>query len=88
MNLEVAVENVINAKELRASLPELVKKVRKGARYTVLYRSRPAFEIGPVNSRPTIGASLKNEPFYRAKALGRSRDGLTAADHDAILYGK
>jgi len=34
----------INAKQLRASLPKLVESVRRGARYTVLYRSRRAFQ--------------------------------------------
>ena len=28
----------INAKELRASLPKVVERVRRGARFTVLYR--------------------------------------------------
>jgi hypothetical protein len=29
---------LINAKELRASLPAIVGQVRRGARFTVLYR--------------------------------------------------
>ena len=39
----------INAKRLRASLPDVVERVRKGTRFTVIYRSRPAFQIVPVN---------------------------------------
>jgi len=39
----------INAKRLRASLPDVVERVRKGARFTVIYRSRPAFQIVPIN---------------------------------------
>jgi antitoxin (DNA-binding transcriptional repressor) of toxin-antitoxin stability system len=39
----------INAKQLRASLPKLVESVRQGARYTVLYRGRRAFQIVPVD---------------------------------------
>jgi hypothetical protein len=31
--------------------------------------------------------ALEEDPLYRADALGRSSDGLTAADHDALLYG-
>lgn len=42
--------STINAKTLRASLPRLVARVRKGARYTVLYRSRPAFQLVPVDA--------------------------------------
>ena len=38
----------INAKRLRGSLPEVVQRVRKGTRFTVIYRSRPAFQIVPV----------------------------------------
>jgi len=32
----------INAKRLRASLPDVVERVRKGTRFTVIYRSRLA----------------------------------------------
>ena len=39
----------INAKRLRATLPDVVERVRKGTRFTVIYRSRPAFQIVPVD---------------------------------------
>ena len=78
----------INAKELRATLPRIVARVRKGARYTVIYRSRAAFRIVPVDEAETASASLEEDPLFRAPALGRSRDGRTAADHDAVLYGR
>ena len=78
----------INAKWLRGSLPDVVKRVRKGTRFTVIYRSRPAFQIVPVHeSEQPIGA-ISDDSLYRAKPVGRSRDGRTAADHDALLYGK
>ena len=77
----------INAKELRATLPEVVARVRKGARYTVIYRSKPAFQIVPMDESASSPAALEEDPLYRAPALGRSRDGRKAADHDAILYG-
>lgn len=76
----------ISAKELRASLPEVVARVRKGARYTVIYRSRPAFRIVPVDDAAAPSLPLEEDPLYRAPALGRSRDGLTSKDHDAVLY--
>jgi antitoxin (DNA-binding transcriptional repressor) of toxin-antitoxin stability system len=76
----------INAKELRASLPKLVERVRRGARFTVLYRSRRAFQIVPIDESETRPAPLEAEPLYRARPVGRSRDGKTAADHDATLY--
>ena len=75
----------INAKRLRASLPDVVERVRKGTRFTVIYRSRPAFQIVPVNEEQAP-VPLKDDPLYRAQAVGRSSDRLTAADHDAVLY--
>jgi prevent-host-death family protein len=75
----------INAKQLRASLPEVVRRVQRGARYTVIYRSRPAFQIVPVD-QPAATGPLQDDPLYQAPALGRSSDGRTAADHDAALY--
>ena len=78
----------INAKQLRASLPELVERVRRGARFTVLYRSRPAFQIVPVDEHDTTSAPLDADPLYGADAVGSSTDGRTAADHDDVLYGR
>jgi len=79
---------IINAKELRASLPKLVARVRKGARFTVLYRSHPAFQIVPVDETEAPRIPLEADPLYRAPPVGRSADGGTAADHDAALYGR
>jgi antitoxin (DNA-binding transcriptional repressor) of toxin-antitoxin stability system len=79
---------LISTKELRASLPAVVEKVRRGARFTVLYRSRPAFQLLPIESGPDPTSSLADEPLYRAKPVGRSKDGSSAAGHDAVLYGK
>ncbi len=79
---------LINTKELRRRLPEVVGRVKKGARFTVLYRSRPAFEIVPVDAASVPQDKLENDSLYRAPALGKSRDGLSSRDHDAVLYGK
>jgi antitoxin (DNA-binding transcriptional repressor) of toxin-antitoxin stability system len=78
----------INAKQLRASLPKIVQRVRRGERFIVLYRSRPAFELIPVGemAEPTTG--LDDEPLYRAGAVGRSTDGRSSKDHDEVLYGE
>lgn len=77
---------VINAKELRATLPAVVAQVRRGARFTVLYRSRPAFQVVPVDAASEPADTLQEDPLYRARPLGRSGDGRSAADHDAVLY--
>jgi len=78
----------INAKRLRGSLPEVVERVRKGTRFTVIYRSRPAFQIVPVDDSERPAPPLADDPLYGAGPVGRSRDGRTAADHDMQLYGR
>lgn len=55
----------INAKRLRGSLPDVVERVRKGTRFTVIYRSRPAFQIVPVNDADQAPAALSDDPLYR-----------------------
>ena len=80
-------ETTINAKQLRASLPKLVASVRKGARFTVLYRSRPAFRIVPMEERPAPEGRVEADSLYRAIPVGRSTDGGSSADHDSMLYG-
>jgi len=82
------VNATINAKQLRASLPELVEKVRRGARFTVLYRSRPAFQIVPGENGPEPTDDLESDPLYHTKPVGRSTDGHSAADHDPPIYRK
>ena len=76
----------INAKRLRGSLPDVVERVRKGTRFTVIYRSRPAFQIVPVDDTEHGDVALTDDSLYQAPAVGRSRDGGTAADHDEVLY--
>jgi len=78
----------INAKRLRGSLPDVVERVRKGTRFTVIYRSRPAFQIVPVNETEQASSALAEDPLYRAGPVGRSQDGRTAADHDPLVYGR
>ena len=76
----------INAKRLRASLPEVVERVRKGERFTVIYRSRPAFRIVPIDEAEQQPGPVEHDSLYGAAAVGRSADGRTAADHDRDLY--
>ena len=79
-------KHIINAKELRNSLPEIVRRVGHGDQYTVLYRSRPAFRIVGVDAEDKIKSPLSEDPLYNAKAIGSSIDGLNAVDHDITLY--
>ncbi len=77
---------MISAKQLRARLQDVVEKVRHGARFTVLYRSRPAFDIVPVSSTPMESAPLESDPLYRAPSVGSSEAGDAATRHDEVLY--
>jgi len=68
-------------------LPDIVRRVQRGERFTVIYRSRPAFQVVPVSQAAEERAPLEDDPIYRAGPVGRSSDGKTSADHDALLYG-
>jgi prevent-host-death family protein len=76
----------LNAKQLRATLPDVVERVRKGTRFTVIYRSRPAFQIVPIDDEGNAATPLAEDPLYRAEAVGASIDGATSRDHDTALY--
>jgi hypothetical protein len=52
----------------------------------VIYRSRPAFQIVPVDDKAGAPISLADDTLYRAEAVGSSDDGRTSIDHDGILY--
>ena len=79
-------DRTINVKQLRASLPRIVERVRRGERFTVLYRSRPALRLVPVTDDALGALPLEDDPLYGAEAVGASTDGLTAEDHDRTLY--
>ena len=80
-------QNIINAKTLRTDLASILERVRKGERFTVVYRSHPVCRLVPIDVSEESQGALEDDPLYRAGALGRSSDGLSAAEHDAILYG-
>lgn len=77
---------VINAKQLRERLQEVVDRVRRGGRFTVLYRSRPALDIVPVGKPSLDAVPLELDPLYRAAPVGASDAGDAAARHDEVLY--
>ena len=78
---------IINTRQLREEMPRVVNSVRKGKRFLVLHRSRPAFELSPPEpvSRPLL--PLDEDPVFGWDGVGASEDGLRAADHDRVLYG-
>ena len=77
---------MISAKQLRERLQDVVEKVKHGGRFTVLYRSRPAFDIVPVGSPPLEHTPLESDPLYQATPVGSSGSGDAAAQHDEVLY--
>ena len=83
--MKAAVET-INTKQLRTGLGHIIERARRGARFLVLHRSRPAFQIVPPDARHGSLPPLEEDPIYRAAPLGQSSDGLRAADHDSVLY--
>lgn len=86
--LKLTMDRTINAKQLRGSLPTIVQRVKRGERFVVLYRSRPAFRVVPVTGEGAFEqTSLEEDSIYQAGAVGRSTDGLTSRDHDEVLYG-
>ena len=80
-------KRMINAKTLRTQLAQVLARVAKGERFTVLYRSRPVCDLVPVDAAPDAPGSLDTDSLYQAKPVGRSRDGKTSLDHDRLLYG-
>jgi antitoxin (DNA-binding transcriptional repressor) of toxin-antitoxin stability system len=86
MNMQNSVQT-INTKQLRGQLARIIERTRRGARFLVLHRSRPAFQIIPPEARHGSLPPLKEDPVYRTEALGRSKGGLRAAEYDRVIYG-
>ncbi|MBU3664409.1 MAG: hypothetical protein FGM15_00830 [Chthoniobacterales bacterium] len=78
---------IINTRQLREEMPLVVASVRRGKRFLVLHRSRPAFELGPPGAVAQPLPPLEDDPIYQWQGVGESNDGLKAADHDRVLYG-
>jgi hypothetical protein len=41
-----------------------------------------------VDNEEALTIPVSDDPIYGAPAVGRSKDGFTAKEHDLILYGK
>ena len=86
MNVKASIE-IINTRQLREEMPRVVQSVRKGKRFLVLHRSRPAFELGPAGPASVPLPPLTEDPVFGWEGVGASEDGLRAADNDRVLYG-
>ena len=82
----IPMDRTINAKQLRAHLQDIVAQVKRGDRFTVLYRSRPAFGIVPVGSSSSPSGPPEADPLYGAGPVGSSASGEASLRHDEILY--
>jgi hypothetical protein len=71
---------------LRATFVKAPLTCKRRTRFTVIYRSRPAFQIVPVDDEGSAAISLADDTLYRAQPVGSSVDGRTSIDHDAISY--
>lgn len=49
MSKKTAKNNIINVKELRQKMPELIERVNQGESFTVFKRSKPAFKLSPID---------------------------------------
>jgi antitoxin (DNA-binding transcriptional repressor) of toxin-antitoxin stability system len=79
---------IINTKELRSQMPRVLRSVRKGKRFLVLHRSKPAFELVSPSGAASPLPPLEQDPVFNWSGVGESSDGLGAADHDRVLYGR
>ena len=80
--------DVISAKQLRERLKEVVEGVRHGRRYTVLYRSQPAFDIVPVGGSSTNPVPLESDPLHQALPVGSSASGASLHDMTRCSTGE
>jgi prevent-host-death family protein len=81
-------QTVINAKTLREQLAQIMERVRKGERFTVIYRSKPVCQIVPIDAPGGELGDLRDDPLFQAGAVGTSQDGKSSRDHDEALYGR
>ena len=86
INMKAKME-IINTRQLREEMPRVVSSVRRGKRFLVLHRSRPAFELAPPGPTVEPLPPLEEDPVFGWEGVGASEDGLRAADHDRVLYG-
>lgn len=84
--MNAAVE-IINTKQLRSDLPRIIRRIGEGQKYLVLHRSKPTFELVPLDTDARPMPPLERDPLFRLGPVGSSSDGSTAADHDRHLYG-
>ena len=51
--MKTTTKNTVSLKELREHFPEYIEAIEKGQSFTVVKRSKPIFQIGPVSDEGT-----------------------------------
>jgi len=71
--------------DLRHNAAAIIKDVRRGRRYVLTYRGRPAVRLEPV---PPEQSPEDGDPFYTlAEAAVTGGKNLTNREMDRIIYG-
>lgn len=65
---------LIGIKELQMKTKQIRKDIEKGIRYIVVYRSKPIFEIRPLESGDTFADELAATNLYNADFLKRLKE--------------
>lgn len=79
-------QTTISSGQLKSNFGQIIGQIKKGNKFTVSYRKRPAFEILPLARQEQCIADLKSDPLYHSGPLGRSSTGDASLKHDQVLY--
>lgn len=74
--MDVSSQNTVSLKELREQFPKYIDAIAKGRSFTVVKRSKPIFQIGPVSDE---GDWQTIADFTSIKAQGVAADDILKA---------
>jgi antitoxin (DNA-binding transcriptional repressor) of toxin-antitoxin stability system len=66
---------IISMQDIRTSLAAIADEAERGERFIVVRRSRPAFQIGPVNAGPASGPGDEGDWLKRLFKLADEAHG-------------
>lgn len=65
---------LIGLKELQQNTKEIREQVSRGMRYIVVYRSKPIFEISPIDQNTDFSAAFKSTNLYKSDFIARMEE--------------
>lgn len=65
---------LIGLKQLQQNTKEIRKQVALGMRYIVVYRSKPIFEIKPIEDDVDFSSALKSTNLYKNDFIARMEE--------------